>query len=156
MNNEGQITVEYILLIAMIMLIVLLTASVLVKESEKNTILNSAQIGAQIGVDKNAYAMYYNDTFKEYEENYVKLLHPSELKVINITMNEMNDTLRLKAYIHTNNYLTNNERYIVGSRINYYIRKTVSETFNQENNDLFYNNLKSYNFKIETEEVGWV
>jgi uncharacterized protein (UPF0333 family) len=156
MNNEGQITVEYILLIAMIMLIVLLTASVLVKESEKNTILNSAQIGAQIGVDKNAYAMYYNDTFKEYEENYVKLLYPSELKVINITMNEMNDTLRLKAYIHTNNYLTNNERYIVGSRINYYIRKTVSETFNQENNDLFYNNLKSYNFKIETEEVGWV
>lgn len=156
MNNKGQITVEYILLVGIIVIILIFTTNIILKETEKNTILISAQSGAQIGIDKNGYAMYYNDTFNNYEENYPKLLQPTEIKIINITLQEREKTIILQVNLHTNQYLTNNEKYVIGYRVNYYIRKSISETFNQEQNDLYYENLQTKNYKIETETVKWV
>lgn len=156
MNNKGQITVEYILLIGIILILIVFTINIILNETEKNTILVSAQSGAQIGIDKNGYAMYYNDTFNNYEENYPKLLQPIEIQLINITMQEKYKTITLQAYLHTNQYLTNNEKYIIGYRVNYYIRKSISETFNKEQNDLYYENLQTNNYMIETENVKWV
>ena len=126
------------------------------EESEKNTILESAQIGAQIGIDKNAYAMYYNDTFNNYMLNYPKLLYPTEISVINISMMNNNSSIILQVFLHSDNYLTNNQKEIVGSRVNYYIRKTISETFNQKNSDLYYENCQTNNYKIETKKVKWI
>ena len=87
MKNKGQITAEYILIVGVIIVILTLTSQVLIIESEKNLILEYAQTGAQIGIDKNAYAMYYNDTFNNYMTNYPKLLYPTEIKVIIISIN---------------------------------------------------------------------
>lgn len=156
MNNKGQITEEYILIVGMIIVILILMSHVLIIESEKNLILESAQTGAQIGIDKNAYAMYYNDTFNNYMINYPKLLYPTEIKVINISIIENNNTMSLQVLLHSNNYLTNNQKEIVGFRVNYYIRKTISETFNQEGTDLYYENCQSNNYKIETKKVKWI
>lgn len=156
MNNEGQITAEYILMIVVIILISVMMTQVLLTESEKNIVLESAQTGAQIGVDKNAYAMYYNDTFNNYMINYPKLLYPTEIKVINISIMENNNIISLQVCLHSNNYLTNNQKVIVGSRVNYYVRKTISETFNQQDTDLYYENCQSNNYKIETKKVKWV
>lgn len=156
MNNEGQITAEYILMIVVIILISVMMTQVLLTESEKNIVLESAQTGAQIGVDKNAYAMYYNDTFNNYMINYPKLLYPTEIKVINISIMENNNIISLQVCLHSNNYLTNNQKEIVGSRVNYYVRKTISETFNQQDTDLYYENCQSNNYKIETKKVKWV
>ncbi|MBE6485602.1 MAG: hypothetical protein E7Z85_02015 [Methanosphaera stadtmanae] len=125
-------------------------------ESEKNIIIESAQIGAQIGIDKNAYAMYYNDTFNNYMDNYPRLLYPTEIKVINISIIENENNITLQVFLHSNDYLTNNQKEIVGSRVNYYIRKTISETFNQKDTDLYYENCQSNNFKIETKKVKWI
>ena len=74
MNNKGQIVVEYILLIGVIMIILFTATSTIYQEIEKNKIMNLAQIGAQTGADKNGYAMYYNDTFNNYKENYPRLI----------------------------------------------------------------------------------
>ena len=156
MNNKGQITVEYILMLGVIFVVLITVTQVVLMESEKNVIVESAQTGAQIGIDKNAYAMYYNDTFNNYMMNYPKLLYPTEIKVINISITENNNTLSLEVFLHSNDYLTSNQKEIVGSRVNYYVRKTVSETFNQEDTDLYYENCQSDNFKIETKKVKWV
>lgn len=156
MNNKGQITAEYILIVGVIIVILISMSHVLMLESEKNLILESAQTGAQIGIDKNAYAMYYNDTFNNYMINYPKLLYPTEIKVINISIIENNDIISLEVVLHTNNYLTNNQKEIVGSRVNYYIRKTISETFNQESTDLYYEDCQSNNYKIDTKKVRWI
>lgn len=156
MNNKGQITLEYILMISIIIIIMISAIQAINTESEKNTILTAAQIGAQTGIDKNAYAMYYNDTFANYATNYPKLTYPTEIKVINMNMTQEEDTIYLQTKLYSNNYLTNNQKEIIAHRVNYYIRKTVSETFNQKNADLYYENCKSNNYKIETKKVKWV
>ncbi len=156
MNNKGQITVEYILIVGIIIILFATISHISIIESEKNTILESAQIGTQIGLDKNAYAMYYNDTFNDYMINYPRLTFPLEIKVINVTLLDNGNVQSIQVVLHSNAYLTSNQKEIISSRINYYIRKTISETFNQENNDLYYENCKSNNFKIETKKVKWV
>lgn len=156
MNNKGQITVEYMLLLSLIILILLFSAKTIMDETEKNTILTSAQIGAQIGVDKNAYAMYYNDTFNNYQDNYPKLLHPTEIKVIMINMTENGNQLQLQAVLHANAYLNSNEKNVISSRVNYYIRRSISEAFETKSNDLYYDNLQIKNYKINTKIVKWV
>ena len=155
MDNQGQLTVEYIIIISIIIIIIFSTINILLEESEKNTILNSAQIGAQIGVDKNGYAMYYNDTFNNYQENYQRLLYPTETKVINITLTESDKNIYIQVYLHTNNDLTSQERYIIGYRVNYYVRKTIAETFNQ-NITYPYENLQTGKYKIKNNTVKWV
>ncbi|RAP45973.1 MAG: hypothetical protein BZ135_04470 [Methanosphaera sp. rholeuAM6] len=155
MNNKGQITVEYMLMVAVIIIIMISATNVIQEETEKNTILNAAQIGAQIGVDKNGYAMYYNDTFNNYQENYQRLLYPTDIEVINITLTKSDKNIYLQVNLHTNNDLTTQERYIIGYRVNYYVRKTIAETFNQ-NITYPYENLETERFKIRNNTVKWV
>lgn len=156
MNNKGQISVEYILLMSIIIIILIITTNTILEETEKNTILTAAQIGAQIGIDKNAYAMYYNDTFNNYQENYPKLISPTEIKIIHINMTETSNQLEIQTTVHSNTYLNYNEKNIVGSRINYYIRKAIAETLNIKSNDLYYENIQTKNYKINTKNVKWV
>ena len=156
MNNKGQITLEYILMMGIIIIILIGTIQVINTESEKNTILSAAQMGAQIGVDKNAYAMYYNDTFNNYAANYPKLLFTMDIRVINITITQEHNTIYLQATLYSNAYLTITQKEIISQRVNYYIRKTVSQTFGQKNTDLFYENAKSNNYNIKTKKVNWI
>ena len=156
MNTKGQITAEYILLLVVIFIVLISTSNIIQQESEKNIILTSAQIGAQIGVDKNGYAMYYNDTFNNYQNNYPKLLKTTEIKVIKINMYEQDKDIILEVVLHSNSYLTNNEKYIVGSSVNYYVRKTISETFDLISTDTYYNQIHTENYKIKTKIVKWV
>lgn len=156
MNTKGQITAEYILLLVVIFIVLISTSNIIQQESEKNIILTSAQIGAQIGVDKNGYTMYYNDTFNNYQNNYPKLLKTTEIKVIKINMYEQDKDIILEVVLHSNSYLTNNEKYIVGSRVNYYVRKTISETLDLISTDTYYNQIHTENYKIETKIVKWV
>ena len=156
MNNKGQITVEYIIIISIILLILTITLTTITDQTEKNIILTSAQVGAQIGIDKNAYAMYYNDTFNNYQENYPKLLNPTEIKIIQINLTESNNKIELQVTLHTNTKLNSNEKYIIGSRVNYYVRKTIAETYNKKSNDTYYENIQINNQKIKTKIVKWV
>lgn len=156
MNKNGQITAEYILMISIILVILLATTNTILHETEKNTILTAAQLGAQTGIDKNGYAMYYNDTFNLYEENYTRLLSPTDIRIINITMEENNENITLQVNLHTNNDLTSREKYIIGYRVNYYVRKSISETFDQKEKDTYYENLETNNYIIETKTVKWV
>lgn len=155
-NNQGQISVEYILIMTVIITFLITTTIIITDQQEKNTILSAAKIGAQEAVDKNAYSMYYNDTFNNYQTQYPRLLKPSDIDVINITLiEENNSTIKIQATAHSHSMLSNNEKYIVGSRINYYIRKSITETFKQEASDEFYNPALSNKYKIETYDVKW-
>ena len=157
MNKNGQITAEYILMISIILVILLATTNAILHETEKNTILTAAQLGAQTGIDKNGYAIYYNDTFNFYEENYTRLLSPTDIRIINITMEENKENITLQVNLHTNNDLTSMEKYIIGYRVNYYVRKSISETFDHQiENDTYYEKVETNNYKIETKTVKWV
>lgn len=155
MNNKGQISAEYILLLIVIIVFMISLSTIIMDQQEKNTILSAAKIGSQEAIDKNAYSMYYNDTFNYYQQEYPRLLRPTNIEIINITLLDDNDTLKIQTIAHTHSQLSNDEKYIVGSRINYYIRKSITETFKQQQSDTFYNPALSNNYKIETEDVIW-
>ncbi len=154
-NNKGQISAEYILLLSVIIVIMISLSTIIMDQQEKNTIISAAKIGAQEAIDKNAYSMYYNDTFNYYQQEYPRLLKPTNIEIINITLLEEDDTLKIQTIAHSHSKLSNDEKYIVGSRINYYIRKSITETFKQQQNDTFYNPALSDNYKIETIDVIW-
>jgi len=157
MNTKGQLSVEYIYLLIIMLIIATMTANIIQQEKEENTILTAAQIGAKTGTDKNAYAMYYNDTFNTYQQENPKLLNPTQIKIIQTQIKrKYNQTIEIEITAHTNRQLTTNEKYIIGSRINYYARKSITETFNQEQTDTYYNPAKSTNYLIKTNNVRWV
>ncbi|MBO7719652.1 MAG: class III signal peptide-containing protein [Methanosphaera sp.] len=157
MNNKGQISLEYILFSTIILVMIMVVATTAADENEKNIIIDSARLGAQEGVDKNAYAMYYNDTFNHYQSDYPRLLYPTDIDIINITLKETStNKLQITTYAHSNTKLTSNEKYIISSRINYYTRRSITNTFKQKQNGIYYTPALSDNYEIECEDVRWV
>lgn len=154
MNNKGQITAEYMLLLSIFLIIIILSIHTITNESEKNTIVTAAQLGAQEAIDKNGYAMYYNDTFNNYQQNYKRLLTPTQIKIISIDLIEEDKTIYIQTTATTTS-LTETEKFIVGSRINYYIRKSITETFQKQSSNIYYNPAKSENYIIKTQTVIW-
>ena len=70
-------------------------------------------------------------------------------------MTEENNTLELEVLVHSQNTLSNTEKYIIGQRINYYVRKAISEGFNINSDDIYYENLKTRKYEIKTKNVKW-
>ncbi len=155
MNNKGQLSAEYMLLIGVMVLVLLISTSMIIDQSEKNTIITSAQVGIQTGIDKNAYAMYYNDTFNRYQESYPELLTPTEIDVVKIDSNTNDKKMELQITLHTSKSLTSYEQYVIGSRVNYYTRRCISEAFNKTGNT-YYDPAYSDNYEITTKDVKWV
>lgn len=128
-----------------------------IDENEKNNILTSARQGAQEGVDKNAYATYYNDTFNHYQSDYPRLLYPTDIDIVNVSLKEEDkNRLKISIYAHSNTKLSYNQKYIISSRINYYVRRSITNTFKQKQNGIYYTPALSDNYEIECEDVKWV
>lgn len=156
MNNKGQLSVEYILLLGIILMIIITSTSMFINQSEKNQIMTQAHIGAQIGVDKNGYALYYNDTFNNYMDNYPRLLTPTKVKITEIEMYEINkNTIELEVIVYSSDTLSSTEKYIIGSRINYYVRKTITKSFNKTQVTLYYDPALTNNYIVKTRTVKW-
>ncbi|RAP53822.1 MAG: hypothetical protein BZ137_05500 [Methanosphaera sp. rholeuAM130] len=157
MNNRGQISLEYIIFSTVIIIMVISLSQAVLDENEKNMIITSARMGAQEGVDKNAYATYYNDTFNYYQSDYPRLLYPTDIDIVNISLNETSEKrLTINIAAHSNTKLSHNQKYIISSRINYYARRSITNTFKQKQNGLYYTPALSDNYEIECEDVKWV
>ena len=155
MNNKGQLTIEYIILCSILLITLVLTINTITNEVEKNTILSAAQIGAQNGINKNGYATYYNDTFNNYNQHHPQLLTPTTIKIINRTLDEKNKTIFIQTTVTTKTTLDTQEKNIMGSRINYYIRKSITDTFGKNPTNIYYDPAKSENYIIKTQPVIW-
>ncbi|MCI5867680.1 MAG: hypothetical protein SOZ23_04535 [Methanosphaera sp.] len=154
MNNKGQITIEYILILSIICICMIMTTQIVDEQIEQNIIQHAAQNGAQNGLDKNTYATYYNDTYNNYYENHKRLLLSNKVEIIKIQQIKKQDTIQIQVYAHTNT-LNNEEKHILSSRINYYIRASITKTFNKTSNT-FYEPAYSKNYKITTRNIIWI
>lgn len=154
MNNKGQITAEYMLLFGIFLIIIISSVHTVTDESEKNTIMAAALIGAGEATDKNGYAMYYNDTFNNYQQNCKRMLMPTQIKIISVNMTQEDKTIYIQTTAATTS-LSETEKYMAGSRINYYIRKSITETFQGEATNIYYSPAKSQNYIIKTRNVIW-
>ena len=96
MDQRGQISIEYILLVAIILAVVLVFATIITSQTEQNTIATTAQLGAS-----NATA---NMLFTNYTQ--------SPVKVTSVTMTTVilsdNVSTNTSMVIHFSGKITNN------------------------------------------------
>lgn len=164
-DNKGQITVELLLLISFALITTILLANAIIDANELNIAMASARNGAFEGISSNGLAIYPKESFENYTKDLKKqsLLREKNIKIVKVNQSvkgkdNFNRTrIQLKIYASSPDVKTNEEKEAVGDRINYNVRKSITQSFKSENitNKLF-NPAFSNKYSFTTANVVWV
>lgn len=164
-DKKGQITVELLLLISFALITAILIANVMVDSNELNIAMESARNGAFEGISSSGLAIYPKESFDNYSKDPKKqpLMKTKNIKIVKITQSvkgkdNFNRTrIQLKIYASSPNLKTKEEKESMGDRINYNVRKSITNSFKTENitNKLF-NPAFSNKYSFTTANVVWV
>lgn len=164
MEGNGQISIELILILGFILIIVLGITSFMGDDNELDQAMAAARSGAIEGANTNSFAVYPEETFKNYTADHQRLLNPSSLKIVRIDYTDQgfddkyNKTkIQLKIFASTHSVTDNSDKNVLGDRVNFYARKSICETFNTsgQTNELF-NPSFSNRYEFTTTDVAWV
>jgi len=163
MDIQGQISIEFVLIAAFMLIIVLSVAPILGNDVELTQAMGAARSGAISGANMNSFAIYPDEVFRTYSEDNPHLINPAKVEIIeisyknygyNATYNKTRIQLRITASSSINNP---DDRNSMGDRINFYVRKSICESFgtlNQTNK--LYNPVFSTNYVFTTADVNWI
>ncbi len=163
-DSKGQITIEFILWVGMILVIIVYSSSMVDDAHELNIAMAAARSGAVQGSNMNSFAIYPERAFLEYESSKERLNFPSSIKILRIeTINYgFNSTynrtrIQLRTHVYAPGITQKTYRDSLGSRINYYIRRSITHTFQTQNltNNL-YNPAFSSKYVFTTANVIWI
>ena len=164
-DKKGQITVELLLLISFALITAILLANAIIDANELNVAMASAREGAFEGISSNGLAIYPKESYDNYSKDIKKqpLLREKSIKIISINQtikgkDNFNRTrIQLKIYASSPDVRTKEQKEAVGDRINYNVRKSITESFKSENitNKLF-NPAISNKYSFTTANVVWV
>ncbi len=98
MDQRGQISVEFVLLAAIIMLVVIAFGVVIVNESELNSVASAVKIGAENGT---TYASIINPNIQPVRVTSVEMNKINDTDDINITVNFSNSVDSIRDSILT-------------------------------------------------------
>ncbi len=164
-DKKGQITVELLLLISFALITAILLANAIIDANELNVAMDSAREGAFEGISSNGLAIYPKESYDNYSKDPKKqpLLREKCIKIIRINQtikgkDNFNRTrIQLKIYASSPDVRTKEEKEAVGDRINYNVRKSITQSFKSENitNKLF-NPAISNKYSFTTANVVWV
>jgi uncharacterized protein (UPF0333 family) len=163
MDIQGQITIEFVLLIGFILSIVLGIASYIGEDVELTHAMSAARSGAIEGANIDSFAIYPEESFYNNMEKHPRLLSTSSVKIVNInyknfgfnaTYNKTRIQLRITASCPT---VQEHDKNPLGDRINYYARKRISESFgtSSQTNTAF-NPSYSTDYVFTTADVKWI
>lgn len=163
-DNNGQISVELLLLIGITIIIVISLSNIINTENELNKAMISAENGAYEGISINSLAIYPEETFEEYmNKSQEQLTHTKNIKIIKIDKkiqktDKYNKTrIQLKVYASSPDINSKEDKESTGDRINYNIRKCISESFNSENlSNALYNPSFTPHYSFTTANVQWI
>ena len=164
-DNKGQISVELLLLISFALISAILLANAVIDANELNVVMASARNGAFEGISSNGLAIYPKESYENYSKDFKKqtLLREKNIKIVKISQSvkgkdNFNRTrIQLKIYASSPEVKTKEEKEAVGDRINYNVRKSITQSFRSENitNKLF-NPAISNKYSFTTANVVWV
>ena len=164
-DKKGQITVELLLLISFALITAILLANAIIDANELNVAMASARDGAFEGISSNGLAIYPKESYDNYSKDTKKqpLLREKSIKIIKINQtikgkDNFNRTrIQLKIYASSPDVRTKEQKEAVGDRINYNVRKSITQSFRSENitNKLF-NPAISNKYSFTTANVVWV
>ena len=164
-DKKGQITVELLLLISFTLITAIILTNVILDSNELNIAMASARNGAFEGISSNGLAIYPKESYENYSKDFKKqtLLREKNIKIVKISQSvkgkdNFNRTrIQLKIYASSPEVKTKEEKEAVGDRINYNVRKSITQSFKSENitNKLF-NPAFSNKYSFTTANVVWV
>ena len=165
MDKKGQITVELLLIISFTLIAMIILANMIIDSNELNIAMASARNGAFEGASSNGLAIYPKESYENYSKDSKKqsLMNVKDIKIINISQSiKGKDTfnrtrIQLKIYASSPTIKTKEEKESMGDRINYSVRKSITNSFKTENisNKLF-NPAYSNKYSFTTANVVWV
>lgn len=164
MDLKGQLSIEFVLVVAFILMIVLSVAPMLGNEVELTQAMGAARSGAITGASVNSFAIYPESTFKNYTVENPRLINPSSIKIIaidykNYGFNATYNKTRIQLKITASSSSAENieDRNSMGDRINFYARKSICESSGTSNltNKLF-NPAFTSRYVITTADVRWI
>lgn len=164
-DEKGQITVELLLLISFALITAILLANVIMDSNELNIAMASARNGAFDGISSSGLAIFPKESYDNYSKDPKKqsLMKTKNIKIVKISQSikgkdAFNRTrIQLKVYAFSPTIKTKEEKESVGDRINYNVRKSITNSFKTENitNKLF-NPAFSNKYSFTTANVVWV
>jgi hypothetical protein len=164
-DKKGQMTVELILLVSFAIITAIILANAVMDSNELNMAMASARNGAYEGISSNGLAIYPKESFDNYSTDPKKqsMMRQKCIKIVKITETDkgkdnFNRTrIQLKIYASCPNLKTKEEKESAGDRINYNVRKSITNSFKTENitNKLF-NPAFSNKYSFTTANVVWV
>ena len=164
-DKKGQMTVELILLVSFAIVSAMILANAVMDSNELNMAMASARNGAYEGISSNGLAIYPKESFDNYSTDPKKqsMMRQKCIKIVKITeaykgKDNFNRTrIQLKIYASCPNLKTKEEKESAGDRINYNVRKSITNSFKTENitNKLF-NPAFSNKYSFTTANVVWV
>lgn len=163
MDSKGQISLEFILIVAVIILIIMGIASFFGEENELSQAMAVARSGAIEGANIDSFAVYPQETFDDYTSKHPRLLSQTNVKIININYvdcgsnNAYNKTkIQLQITASTSSVNTKSDRNALGDRVNFYVRKSISESFGTSNlTNKVFNPAFSNRYVFTTADVKW-
>jgi hypothetical protein len=164
MDFYGQYALEYILILGFSVLVALSTLSMVYDINELNTIMASARSGVLLGSEMDSMAIYPREKYDNYVEKYPRLKTGSKITFIRIVYEKdgydpvyQKKKIKLKIFASVNSISKYDDRKCVGDRINYYVRRSICNSYKTENlTNIFYNPAFSDNYFITTYDVEWV
>lgn len=164
MEIKGQISIELILIIGFILLIILLIGSFIGTDNELNQAMSAARSGAIEGANTDSFAIYPEETFKNYTIEHKRLLNTNSVKIIKINYinqgfkEEYNKTkIQLQISASATSVTDISDRNSLGDRVNFYARKSICESFStsEQTNEMF-NPSFSNRYVFTTTDVTWI
>ena len=164
-DEKGQITIELLLLISFALITTLILSNAVMESNELNIAMASARNGALEGASSNGLSIYPKESYDNYSKDPKKqsLMKTKNIKIVKISQtikgkDNFNRTrIQLKIYAFSSNVKTKEEKESMGDRINYNVRKSITNSFKTENitNKLF-NPAFSNKYSFTTANVAWV
>lgn len=163
MDLEGQLVIEYLLVFGFSIIVLVLISQALINENELNQAIAAARIGSLEGAVLDGLALYPDESFAQYNKGNPIILNPSSVKITRIDydnqgFHEKYRKIKIQLHIHASAIPIpdENDRNILGERINFYARKKISLSFRTENlTNTLYNPAFSQNYVFTTSDVEW-
>ncbi|MBU4535616.1 MAG: hypothetical protein KKF16_07310 [Euryarchaeota archaeon] len=161
---KGQLAIEYIFWLGLSFIVILSMVNMAMDSDELNMAITAARSGAIEGANMNSFAVFPEKSFSEYENHKERINFPSSIRILKIDAincgfnNSYQKTkIQLIAHVSAPGIIQKTYKDSLGSRINYYMRRSISKVFRTENiTNSFHNPAFSPKYVFTTADVRWV
>ncbi len=163
MDSKGQLPIEFLLVVGLSVMVLIPLTLGISDGGELNQAMSAARNGALQGAISDGLAIYPQESFRDYTSEHPRLLNPSGVKIVEINyLNQgfhqgyQKTKIQLRIHASAPSITDKTDRNCLGDRINFNVRKKISESFKTENlTNALYNPAFSSRYVFTTADVAW-